>query len=181
MNNEINKTPEAAVPANQSDATDNSTDPTVTNEQAQPSADASDVTPPAEPTRDNAAQPDNTDNVSSRTPDVQQQEPAAISPAVVACLLELLSKATKSAYYMSNPKRITTLEEALNIPVSDDKSFQQFFTHSEKDLLADSYRNARKNSVIPVEVTNAQIMAEAQDRYVKKHGKRAVVNEEFEI
>ncbi len=104
-----------------------------------------------------------------------------INPVVVAMLFELLGKATSSAFYMSNDKRVAALEEALNIPVSDDKSFQQFFNHSSKDLEGEAYRNARKSGGTPVEVTNLQIMAEAKARYFAKHKKQPIVNEEYEV
>lgn len=103
----------------------------------------------------------------------------SINPEVVAKLQRMLTKATNSAFFMSNPKRVEALEAALNIPVSDDKSFQQFFNHAEKDLVADAYKKARKDGSTPVEVTNALIVAEAQRRYMVKHGKLALVNEEY--
>ncbi|MBL0226255.1 MAG: hypothetical protein IPQ16_12035 [Geobacteraceae bacterium] len=103
-----------------------------------------------------------------------------IDEVAVTRIRELVDLAVASFFYMSNPKRIATLEAALAIPVSDDKSFQQFFNHAEKDLLAAAYRDARENKGMPAEVTNAQVMAEAKKRYEAKHGKRALVNEEFE-
>ena len=80
---------------------------------------------------------------------------------------------------MSNAKRVAALVSALTIPVSDDKSFQQFHTHAEKDLLAAAYHAARRSNGTPAEVTAAQIMEAAQAKYEAKHGKRALVNEEF--
>jgi len=119
-------------------------------------------------------------------PEAQAEEPATegdatvIDPVTAARILQLCNSAITSYFYMSNPKRVAALESALAIPVSDDKSFQQFYTHSEKDLLADAYRDARKNNGTPTEVTNALIMAEAHRRYFAKHQKRAIVNEEYE-
>jgi len=106
---------------------------------------------------------------------------SSINPEVVALLVAMLAKATGSAFYMSNDKRVAVLKEALNIPVSDDKSFQQFFNHAEKDLVTASYQNARKNGGTPVEVTTAMVMAAAHEKYVAKHGKRAIVNEEYTV
>ncbi|UFS69476.1 hypothetical protein LPW11_16440 [Geomonas sp. RF6] len=102
-----------------------------------------------------------------------------IDPAVVATLYQKLNKASSSAFYMSNPKRIEKLEEALIIPVSDDKSFQMFFTHASRELERDAYRKARESRTMPELVTERQIMEEAQRRYEAKHGKSAVINEEY--
>ncbi len=104
-----------------------------------------------------------------------------IQQETVESLRSMFEAAVRSPFYMSNPKRVAALESALAIPVSDDKSFQQFYNHAEKDLLADAYRNALKSGGTPVEVTNIQIMAEAQTRYVAKHGKGATVNEEYTV
>jgi hypothetical protein len=104
----------------------------------------------------------------------------AIDQATVTALREALEKAVASRFFMSNPKRVAALESALTIPVSDDKSFQQFYNHAEKDLEAAANKAARKNRAVPEEVTRAMVMEEAQRRYVAKHGKRAIVNEEYE-
>jgi hypothetical protein len=103
-----------------------------------------------------------------------------INPEKVAHILNLCNLAIASNFYMSNAKRVAALESALAIPVSDDKSFQQFYTHSEKDLVSLAYNAARKTGGMPTEVTTTLIMAEAHKRYLAKHGKRAVVNEEYE-
>ena len=115
----------------------------------------------------------------SAVSEISTQVTSSIDLDTVATIMSLVNAATKSAFYMSNPKRVDALKVALNIPVSDDKSFQQFFNHSEKDLIADSYKVARSNSTTPVEVTNAQVIAEAQARYFKKNGVNAIVNEEY--
>ena len=57
-----------------------------------------------------------------------------IDPAKANTIRRLVEVAINSAFYMSNPKRVDALEASLKIPVSDDKSFSQFFVHSEKDL-----------------------------------------------
>lgn len=115
--------------------------------------------------------PDETAETSTTVQEIDQE--------VVTRIRQRVDLAVASHFYMSNAKRIATLEAALVIPVSDDKSFQQFHSHAEKDLLANAYRDARKNGATPEEVTTAQVMAEAQKRYSAKHGKPAVVNEEY--
>ena len=103
----------------------------------------------------------------------------AIDQEKVAKIKALVDAATSSVFYMSNSKRLATLEAALNIPVSDDKSFVGFFKHSRADLFSEAYKASRKSGTTCADVTNAQIIAEAQQRYIKKHGKTAVVNEEY--
>jgi hypothetical protein len=107
-------------------------------------------------------------------------EEVIINPEEVVMIRQLVEKVVSSKFYMSNPKRVTALKEALAIPVSDDKSFQQFYVHAEKDLGNAAYKAARKSGTSPAEVTVAQIMGKAQEKYVAKHGKRAIVNEEYE-
>lgn len=96
-------------------------------------------------------------------------------------LLQMAEAAIASAFYMSNAKRVARLEEALNIPVSDDKAFQMFYSNAEKDLETDANRIARKNKAVPVEITTADIIVKAQKRYVEKYGKEAIINEEYEV
>lgn len=105
----------------------------------------------------------------------------AIDQTVVTTLRDALERAVASRFFMSNPKRVATLSSALAIPVADDKSFQQFYNHAEKDLEAAANKAARQNRTVPEEVTRGMVMEEAQKRYVAKHGKRAIVNEEYEI
>lgn len=105
----------------------------------------------------------------------------AIDQTVVATLREALERAVASRFFMSNTKRVAALRSALTIPVADDKSFQQFYNHAEKDLEAAANKAARQNRTVPEEVTRGMVMEEAQKRYVAKHGKRAIVNEEYEI
>lgn len=148
---------------------------------------AQSITPNQNDTIDNSVQ-GNSNEISATQDDhprgdVPPNDPPpavdSINSEVVAKLHHMLAKATSSAFYMSNTKRVEALEAALNIPVSDDKSFQQFFNHAEKDLVAESYKKARKDGGTPAEVTNAHIMAEAQRRYLAKHDKHAIVNEEY--
>ncbi len=120
------------------------------------------------------------DNTDAPTVDAGPEAQPEVDPVAAARILQLCNSAITSYFYMSNPKRVAALESALAIPVSDDKSFQQFYTHAEKGLLADAYRDARKIGGTPTEVTTALIMAEAHERYFAKHQKRAVVNEEYE-
>ncbi len=114
------------------------------------------------------------------TPEEQGSD-STINPEVVARLTDLLNKASKSAFYMSNEKRVSALEEALKIPVSDDASFRQFFIHSYNDLEIAVNKVARKNRTFPEDVTSTMVMTEAQRRYLAKHGKLAIVNEEYEL
>lgn len=139
--------------------------------------------------------PDTTDNTLETLPATQGQdivtdttnvgeaehETFVIDAELADDLLTMLIAATSSNFYMSNPKRVKLLKEALFIPVSDDKSFTMFYSHSEKDLIAEAYRNSRKNGEASVEVTKLQIIAEAQKRYKAKHGCMATVNEEYMV
>ena len=117
-----------------------------------------------------------------QTPEAPEQTETttpAINSDTVADIMALVTKATSSSFYMSNAKRVAILIDALKIPPSDDKSFQMFYTHAERDLQGESYKKARTLGTTPTEVTLTQIMAEAQARYSKKHGKIAIVNEEY--
>ena len=105
----------------------------------------------------------------------------AINPEVVELLVAMLGKATGSAFYMSNDKRVAVLKDALNIPVSDDVSFQRLFYYAEKDLFEKAYKRSRKDGGTCEEVTTAMVMAAAQEKYVVKHGKQAIVNEEYAV
>ncbi|WP_224961801.1 hypothetical protein [Geomonas subterranea] len=111
------------------------------------------------------------------------QEIALVPPVInqddVARIMSAVTKATASPFFMSNPKRLKKLEEAMVIPVSDDKSFQMFHISVAKDLECAASKEARKLGVVPAEVTEAQIMIEAQNRYIAKHGIPAIVNEEY--
>jgi len=132
----------------------------------------------------NSVQAGSNDHTANNTGDQDIQasdQPAtnSINPEVVAKLHHMLAKATSSVFYMSNPKRVEALEAALNIPVSDDVSFQRLFYYAEKDLFEKAYKKARKDGGTPEEVTTAMVMAEAQSKYVAKHGKQAIVNEEY--
>ena len=110
-----------------------------------------------------------------------EPEAFVIDAALVAALFIMLTAATSSKFYMGNPKRVKLLKEALAIPVSDDKSFTMFYSHAEKDLIATAYRDARNDGGTPADVTNVQVIAEAQARYKAKHGKLALINEEYMV
>jgi hypothetical protein len=110
---------------------------------------------------------------------IVEPETFVIDDALVAVLFTMLTAATRSKFYMSGPRRVKVLKEALAIPVSDDKSFTMFHINSEKDLITEAYREARKIGATPTDVTNVQVIAEAQRRYVAKHGVMAPINEEY--
>jgi hypothetical protein len=130
----------------------------------------------AEVQNDEAATSDATTETPIENPTPQR----TIDPELVARLNDLLEKATRSPFYMSNLKRVAALEKALKIPVSDDKSFQLFYNHSQKDLERDAGRKAVEVKDVPIMPTIHEIIEEAQKRYVAKHGERAVINEEYE-
>jgi hypothetical protein len=70
--------------------------------------------------------------------------------------------------YWENPNRIKRLEEALVLPVYDNRSKQQFYISAKNDLIAKENKASMAEQRIPREITETQIMALAEEKYLQK-------------
>lgn len=95
----------------------------------------------------------------------------SIRTAKEAVLWEAFEKVIKSDVFMSFEDKVDALLDAMSIPISDDKSYNQFYIHSEKDLATKALMDAFTKKEVPVLPTVDEIHAEAKRRYDEKIAK----------
>ena len=78
-----------------------------------------------------------------------------------------------SDIYLGNPKRLERLLEALKIPMSNEKDFNQFLNHAKKNLYAKAAMLAAAERTTVVLPTDEEIAAEAKKRFALKVLKEA--------
>lgn len=81
--------------------------------------------------------------------------------------------AMASEVYMGKAKRLQRLLEALKIPMSNDKDYNQFLNHAKKDLYAEAAQKAAEQNQPVVLPTEDEVRAEAKKRYDAKVQKQA--------
>ena len=82
-------------------------------------------------------------------------------------------EAINNPKFWSNPKRADRLEQALVVPVYDDKSLQQFFISAREELKSKALDYAIEKGVVPVMPTEIEIRALAEEKYDAKQKKDA--------
>ena len=70
--------------------------------------------------------------------------------------------------FWAKENRYKALMDALVIPVFDDRSLQQFYIHSEDDLMAKAAKRSRDDGLPAILPTVVEVMAEAWRRYAEK-------------
>lgn len=81
--------------------------------------------------------------------------------------------AMASEVYMGKAKRLQRLLEALKVPMSNDKDYNQFLNHAKKDLYAEAAQKAAEQNQPVVLPTDDEVKAEAKKRYDAKVQKQA--------
>lgn len=71
--------------------------------------------------------------------------------------------------FWENPNRIKALDDALYLPVYDDKSLQMFYNSASDELIKKAMALAIKNSSVPVMPTEQQICALAEEKHYEKY------------
>ncbi len=71
--------------------------------------------------------------------------------------------------FWENPNRIKSLDDALNLPVYDDKSLQMFYNSASDELIKQAMEFAIKNKSVPVMPTEQQICALAEEKHYEKY------------
>jgi hypothetical protein len=115
-----------------------------------------------------------TDLTTHDTADLEQVTPAGIINQVRKQQLEtLFTESINNPRFWENSNRADRLEEALVIPMFDDKSLQQFAVSAEKELIRKAAELAVSNRAVPVMPTDAQIRALALEKAAAKQEKDA--------
>ncbi len=73
--------------------------------------------------------------------------------------------------YWKNPNRIMKLDEALFLPVYDDRSLQQFYNSAKDELIKSAMKFAIDNKTVPVMPTEDQICKLAESKHSEKVAK----------
>lgn len=88
-------------------------------------------------------------------------------------LVDLFNVSINDPRFWNNDKRVDRLREALKVPVSDDRSYQQCYIHAETSLIAKAAKLSKDSHQPVVMPTEEQIHAEAQINYDKKVAAKA--------
>ncbi len=91
-----------------------------------------------------------------------------IDPAKKQELEQKFQESINNPRYWENPNRVKRLEEALVLPMFDDRSLQQFFISAKDELLAKEMKSAIAESRVPVMPTEDAIKALAEKKYADK-------------
>ena len=114
--------------------------------------------------------PDNTQDIITPAPDTQEEPTNGLIDQVKKQELEeKFQTLINNPRYWENSNRIKRLEEALVLPVYDDRSMQQFYISAKEELIAAAMKHAITNRCIPVEPTEAEIMTLAEFKYDEKY------------
>lgn len=124
------------------------------------------------------ASPDQ-DNEVAMTADtpLEGQAPGAatmvIDQARKQAIEALFSSSINNPRFWANPKRLDRLEDALKVPLFDNKSLQGFATGAREELIKKAMDTAIKNKTVPVMPTEAEIATLAEEKYQDKVKKDA--------
>jgi hypothetical protein len=104
----------------------------------------------------------------------EESTPAATNTTPTVDQLRLaFDAAMASDIYRGNPKRLERLLEALKIPMSNEKDFNQFLNHAKKELMVKAAMTAANSGTTVVLPTEEEITAEAKKRFALKLQKEA--------
>jgi len=96
-----------------------------------------------------------------------------IPEALVAKLTALFTVTMANPDFFKNPKRAVRLEDALVVPMFEDRSMQQFAISAREELTKQAMDTAIENNAVPVKPTDEQITALAVVKYEAKQLKDA--------
>lgn len=96
------------------------------------------------------------------------EDEVTIDPVKKAKIEVLFTETINNPRFWAKENRYKALMVALVIPVFDDRSLQQFYNHSEDDLMAKAAKSSRDSGLPAILPTEEEIKTEAWSRYTEK-------------
>lgn len=88
-------------------------------------------------------------------------------------LIVIFNEMIETPKYWENENRVKRLEDALKLPMFDDRSMQQFYVSAKEELIKAAMILAIQKQTVPVEPTDEEIKALAEKKKADKEAKDA--------
>lgn len=88
-------------------------------------------------------------------------------------LIAIFNEMIETPKYWENENRVKRLEDALKLPMFDDRSMQQFYVSAKEELIKAAMILAIQKQAVPVEPTDEEIKALAEKKKADKEAKDA--------
>lgn len=92
----------------------------------------------------------------------------SIDPVQKEKLETLFAETINSHRFWANPKRVERLEQALNLPMFDDRSLQQFYISASDELYKEAAKLSAKNGTAAEIPSEEKIRARAMEKHEAK-------------
>lgn len=106
------------------------------------------------------------------TADLDQTPDSAIPADVVAELSAIFNATMSNPEFFTKDNRVVALRNALKVPVSDDRSYQQCFIHAKNTLKSDAAELSFTTGKVVVMPSEEQIHALALENFKKKQAEK---------